>query len=139
MKKSNHKVSLAIEGSADDAWKIISEVSGVEQWLAPITSCRIEGNKRICGTEEGEFEEDILEVNDSSKTLKYAIPKQHLIPIGYVEGTMRVINDGNTQIEWSWEFDVEEIKEAEAKEMLTGVGTMGIQGIEALIKKSAAA
>ena len=139
MIKSNHKVLLAIDGSADDAWKIIGGASGVEQWLAPITSCRTEGNKRICGTEDGEFEENILEVNDVSKTLRYAIPKQHLIPIGYVEGMMKVIENGNTQIEWNWEFDVEESKEAEAKEILTGVGTMGIQGIDALIKKSTAA
>ncbi len=134
MKKSNHRIVKSIDVTPDQAWKIIGAVDGVDQWLAPITACRVEGNQRICNTAEGEFTEDILNVDHENRVLHYAIPKQHMIPVENIVGNMKVISGSNTKVEWSWEFDVEESKEAEAREILATVGNMGISGIEELIK-----
>ncbi|MDA0194518.1 MAG: SRPBCC family protein [Bacteroidetes bacterium] len=138
MKKSNHKVALTINVSPEAAWQVIGSGEGVDQWLAPITACRVEGDKRYCNTADGEFSEDILKIDNANRAFHYAIPKQHMIPVGYITGKMQVsdASEGKAAIEWSWEFDVEENKEAEAKEILTAVGTMGIQGIETLINQS---
>lgn len=139
MKRANHKIAQTINASPESAWGIIGKVEGVDRWLAPITSCRVEGNKRYCGTEEGEFSEDILEVNNEEYVLKYAIPEQHLMPVSNILGQMKVTEDGGkANVEWSWEFDVEDKDEAQAKEMLSGVGSMGIGGIETLINQATA-
>ena len=135
MKNSNHKVALTIQASPEAAWDVIGAVNGVDNWLAPITACRVEGNKRFCSTEEGEFSEDILKVDHENRVLKYSIPAQHMIPVQNIIGEMRVVatDEGKATVEWTWNFEVEENNEAQAKETLTMVGSMGINGIEAYI------
>ncbi len=133
MKKSEQKISEKISATPEAAWKVIGGVSGVDKWLAPmITSCRVEGDKRICGTEGGEFEEDILLVDHENHVFKYAIPKQHMMPVENILGTMRVLpaDDNQSVVEWQWTFDVLEEDENQAKEMFAGIGTQGIKGIE---------
>lgn len=138
MKKSNHKISMTIKANPDAAWSVIGKVSGVEQWLSPITACRVEGDKRYCATEEGEFSEDILQVDHAHKTLRYAIPSQNMLPVENILGEMKVEDEGGAaRISWSWEFDTAIENEAQAKEMLTGIGTMGLTGIETLLTEPA--
>ena len=136
MKKSEQKVSVNINVSPEKAWEIIGAVDGVDKWLAPIETCRIEGDKRYCSTEEGGFEEDILKVDHENRELYYAIPEQNMIPVRNILGMMKVRegDDNNSVVDWQWRFDVEENSEAQAKEMLAGIGQMGIQGIETLIQ-----
>lgn len=135
MKSSNHKISVTINTSAKEAWKIIGAVNGVDQWLAPITACRVEGDKRYCTTEQGEFSEDILKVDHENKTFKYAIPEQNMIPVANIIGQMTVLEtaDDKATIEWTWDYEVEEEKDEDAKSAFTMVGNMGIKGIEELI------
>ena len=59
-----------------------------------------------------------------------------MMPISNINGRMQVRAraENQAEVEWSWEFDVAEDKEAEAKEMLAMVGNMGITGIETLVK-----
>lgn len=134
---SKQKVSIAISSPANEVWDIISALTGVENWLAPmITGSRLEGDKRVCTTEGGEFEEDILEVNHSTKTFRYGIPKQHMIPVEDILGTMHVRNgtDGGSVVDWTWTFQVAEKNEEQAKGMLAHAGDAGINGIDALIQ-----
>lgn len=140
MKNSSFSISQIIDVSADAAWQIIGQVSGVDQWLGPITACRIEGDKRFCSTEEGSFEEDILTVDHTNKVLEYAIPSQHMIPVGYIKGQMQVkpTMDNKAEISWSWEFEVADDNESAAKEAFQMIGDMGISGIESLIREKAA-
>lgn len=135
MKKSHQKVSATIKVSPEAAWNVIGAVSGVDKWLAPIQTCRVEGSKRYCTTEAGEFSEDILKVDHANRQLEYAIPIQNMIPVRNIVGQMKVLKnqEDQTVVEWTWDFDVEETQEQEAKEMLAMVGNLGISGIESLI------
>ena len=137
MIKSEQKVTIEINAAPEAAWEIIGAVTGVDQWLAPmITSCRVEGQKRYCGTEGGEFEEDILKIDHENRTFKYGIPQQHLMPAENIIGTMKVLegHDNNAIIEWHWNFDVAAENELAVKEGLAGAGEMGIRGIEQLLQ-----
>jgi len=138
MKKSNQKVSVTIDVSPEAAWEVIGAVDGVDKWLTPIQACQLEGNKRYCTTEGGEFSEDILQVDHENRVLSYGIPVQHMIPVENILGQMQVRDAANGQatVKWSWDFDVEEAREEEAKEMLAMVGSIGITGIEAMLKGS---
>jgi hypothetical protein len=136
MKKSIQKVTMTIDTTPAAAWNIIGKVEGVDQWLDPIKTCRLEGNKRYCSTDAGEFAEDILKVDHRNRILQYAIPSQQMLPVENIQGQMSVHEShaGKATIEWSWIFDVDEEREAEAKLMLSQIGAMGISGIETLIK-----
>lgn len=135
MKQSHHHLSLNIQVRPEAAWQVIGGADGVDKWFAPVTSCRVVGNKRFCETADGAFSEDILEINNESMTFKYAIPSQNLLPISNILGTMQVSNaeDGNTSVSWSWHFEVEEAAEQQAIEALDMMGNMGIKGIESMI------
>lgn len=138
MKRSNHKIATTINVTPAEAWQVIGAVKGVDKWLAPIEACRVEGNKRYCTTAEGEFSEDILNVDHENYLLEYRIPSQNMLPVEDIQGQMRVSdNNGQATVEWAWEFNVAEADEATAIEMLTMVGNMGISGIESLIKEEA--
>ena len=133
MKMSKKTVSKTISVSPEAAWQIIGAVSGVDKWFAPlIQTCKLEGNKRFCTTEGGLLEEDILEVNHEDRIFRYSIPKQPIIPVENIFGTMKVLEAENNQttIEWTAEFKVQAEKEAEAQQMFEDAYGMGIQGIE---------
>ena len=132
LKRSSQSVSFEVNGSPDEIWDIIGAVGGVDKWFGPIiTSCRLEGNKRICGTADGEFEEDILSVDHANKVFIYGIPQQHLLPIENIEGQMQVglAPNGNALVTWSWTFDVDETVEAQAKEALAGMAPLAQEGL----------
>jgi len=137
MKRTEHQVELSIQANSKAVWEIIGSGKDVDKWLAPITSCRVEGDKRYCGTAEGSFEEDILESNDATMTFRYFIPKQHMLPVENIEGNMQVfpINDDSTNVRWKWTFDIEENNIEAVKEGLSQIGEMGIKGIETMITK----
>lgn len=139
MKTTDHKISKTLDVSAEAAWEVIGAVKGVDQWLGPITSCRVEGNKRYCGTEGGEFEEDILKLDHENRVFQYAIPAQHIVPVKNILGEMKVNPAANEQalVEWSWKFEVEEQDEAQARETFNMMGNMGLEGIENFIKQGA--
>ena len=143
MQKSEQKVRIAVSSSPADVWGVIGRVSGVNEWLAPmITACRVEGSKRYCSTEGGEFEENILKIDHENRVFKYNIPEQHMLPVSNIVGTMSVFDgeDGGAEVTWHWTFDVVSDEEAQqAREMLAHAGEMGINGIDALIKRGAAA
>ena len=132
---------MAVSSSVADVWDVIGAVSGVDQWLNPmIEACRVDGDKRYCTAQGAEFEEDILEVNHTTRTFRYGIPQQHLMPAANILGTMHVrAGDGSSAIvDWGWTFDVEADKEEEVKGMLAQVGEMGVNGIDAYIKNGKA-
>ncbi len=132
MKKSNHSVEVQINANPDTVWEIVGSGKDVDKWLAPITSCKVEGNKRYCATPEGSFEEDILEVDHFNKTFSYLIPKQHMLPVKDVYGKMRVKTKGenSTIVIWTWDYLVEDTDDHKVREALNGLGEMGIKGIE---------
>ncbi len=103
MKKSEQKVSMLINVPADKVWEIIGGVNGVDKWLAPISACRVEGDKRYCTAEGAEFTEDIIRVDHNDRQLVYAIPQQHLVPVSNIVGFMSVSGNGNeatSQVNW---------------------------------------
>lgn len=138
MKKMSHQVELVVNANPKAVWKIIGSGENVDKWLPVITSCRVEGNKRYCGTAEGSFDEDILESNNETMTFRYLIPQQHMMPVENIEGTMQVtpINNESANVRWHWKFDIDENNFEAVTAGLSQLGEMGIKGIEALAQKN---
>ncbi|RNC86923.1 MAG: SRPBCC family protein [Winogradskyella sp.] len=132
MKKSNHRVEVKIDANPDIVWDIVGSGTDVDKWLPVITSCKVEGNKRYCATADGNFEEDILEVDQVNKIFSYFIPRQHLLPIKDIHGIMQVktVDADTTIVSWSWTYLVEDTDDLKVREALNGLGEMGIKGIE---------
>lgn len=137
MKRLSHQVELFVKANPLTLWQIIGSGKDVDKWLAPIKSCRVEGNKRYCTMEDGTLEEEILESNSETMTFRYLIPQQHILPVENIEGTMQVkpVDDMSAHIRWQWNFDVETSNFESVQEGLNHFGEMGIRGIEALANK----
>ncbi len=103
------KTSHTLNSTPEKVWETIRKGSGVHDWLSIITSCQLEGNKRICATEQGHLKETILKIDDDNKIFKYAIDEQPLLPIHNVVATMQVHSKNNsTELTWDIHFDIED-------------------------------
>lgn len=121
----------------EQAWEVIGSVGGVDKWFGSmITSCKIEGKKRICETTDGMMlNEDILEVNHTDKIFCFAIPEQGILPVTNIVETMQVRtgDNGKALVEWSATFDATKENGAMAKEAFQNLWTMGLNEMEAYI------
>ena len=130
--KKTIETTHSLNANSEKVWKTISKASGVNEWLPIITSCSLEGNKRICTTEQGDLKETILKIDNDNKVFKYAIDEQPLLPIQNVVGTMQVIsNENSTELIWNMDFDIEDENQLPmVKQAVEGLYQTGANGLE---------
>ncbi len=137
MQKSKAKISMVLNISAEEAWKVISSVDGVDKWFpSVIKSCRYENGKRYCETNDGiPLVENILEVNHEKKVFKFSIPEQTMLPVSEIEETMQVrVNEkGETIVDWSGTWSVGKENEQSMIETFSNLWTMGLKEMETFI------
>ena len=81
-----------IECDADTVWAFVGAPERLHEWF-PITSCRVEGNKRWIDLAAGiTFEEDIVTLDHDLRRFQYKIVNNPLITFHL--GTVDVIPDG---------------------------------------------
>ena len=108
MKKTFETTHL-LNAPANRVWENIRKATGVNTWLPVITACRLDGNKRICTTEQGDMEETILKIDNVQRLFQYSIDKQSLLPIKDVIGTMKVSDKaGKTELTWNLDFSIQD-------------------------------
>lgn len=140
MIRTEQQVTLTIDSSPEDAWKIIGSGKDVNKWFPEmVKTCELKGNTRICGTEQGNIIEEILKIDNENKEFKYAFIEQSMIPnVHDLVGYMKVLTDdkGKAVVNWKWTFNAEDTESAnQAKEAFKGAGNMGIMGIESYVKR----
>lgn len=130
--KKTIETSHTLKAKPEKVWETIRKTSGVNEWLPIVTACSLEGNKRVCTTEQGELKETILKIDHENRIFKYAIDKQPLLPVQNVIGTMKVVtkNEG-TQLIWNMDFDIEDENQLPmVKEAVEGLYSSGANGLE---------
>ena len=137
MSKSEAKVSIALQVSAEEVWKVISSVDGVDKWFpSVIKSCRFENGKRYCETIDGiPLVENILEINHEKHVFKFSIPQQSMLPVTDIVETMEVKQDanGNAIVDWSGTWMVTSDQEQTMIETFSNLWTMGLKEMEHFI------
>ena len=133
--KKQIKTVNEIAAPTNQIWEHLRTGKGVNLWLPIITSCRVEGNKRFCTTEDSQLEETILESDDLNKVFKYSIEKQDLFPVTNIVGRMQLVpvNETTSKLHWDVEFNIEdETHFPQIKEGIEQVYAMGAKGLEEL-------
>lgn len=139
MKSASVKVVRRIKAPAESVWKTISAIGGVEQWLSIIKTCKFEGSgagaTRVCTMADGStLNERIEKVDHQNRIFQYSIPEPPM-PVKNLIGTMKVNEtgkNGESEIEWSATFGVDESQEKEMSGLLEGIYREGINGLEKL-------
>lgn len=129
-----------IDAPIEKVWAHIRTGEGVNTWLPIITTCRVEGNKRYCTTENGSLDETILKSDDQAKVFQYAIEKQDVFPVSDIKGTMRLeqISANETTLLWDVEFDIQdEAIFPEIKQGIEGIYAAGAAGLGQLANAQA--
>ncbi|AUP79876.1 SRPBCC family protein [Flavivirga eckloniae] len=140
MKTIKEKISKELDASPDKVWEVISAVGGVDKWFGSmIKSCKVENGKRFCQTADGiDLVEDILEVNHETKTFRFAIPKQDMLPVEDIVEIMvvRDADNGRATVDWSGSFKATEENGKIAKEAFKNLWTMGLEEMENYIQQN---
>jgi hypothetical protein len=125
-----------LDASLDKVWANISKATGVNEWLPVITACRLDGNKRVCTTAQGDMDETILKIDNEQKLFQYSIDKQPLLPIENIIGTMIVSeSEGKTELRWNIEFNIQdEALLPMVTQAINGLYQAGANGLETLSK-----
>lgn len=130
--KKTIETSHTLKANPEKVWEKISKASGVNEWLPIITACSLEGNKRVCTTEQGELKETILKIDNENKIFVYAIDEQPLLPVQNVIGTMKVVfKTEGTQLIWNMDFEIEDENQfSMVKQAVEGLYSAGANGLE---------
>lgn len=120
----------------DKVWANISKATGVNEWLPVIIACKLDGDKRICSTQQGDMNETILKIDSENKLFQYAIDSQPLLPIENIIGTMQVFEmEGKTQLHWDLNFTIKEEEMLPmVKQAVEGMYAAGANGLENISK-----
>ena len=140
MRTVHEKITKEINVTPEEAWKVIGAVKGVDKWFSSIIkTCSVKDGKRFCETHDGiELEEDILELNHETRTFRFAIPQQDMLPVENIVEQMVVTEgeNGNALIEWSGSFDATDENVSIASDALKGLWNMGLVELEKYINEN---
>lgn len=140
MKKASEKISHSMAVAPELVWEIIGSVGGVDKWFGSmIKTCHVDGDKRFCETTNGvQLEEHILEVNHDTRTFRFGIPHQELLPVENIVETMQVKpgDNGNALVEWSASFEGSDQSIALARKAFRQLWHQGLSEMEAYIGTS---
>jgi uncharacterized protein YndB with AHSA1/START domain len=130
-------INSVIKASPDKVWEMISAIGGLDQWFPIIESCNVEGEgegvgaTRICVLGNGAtLYERVEEIDHEAKRFCYTITESPM-PISNYLGTVKLDStaDGNTELTWSAEFDVDEEHREEMSAMMNGALAEGVKGL----------
>lgn len=127
----------SISAPAAAVWEHLRTGQGVDKWFAPITACRVEGNRRYCEAGEASLEETILGSDDGTMTFRYRIDEQNMMPVTGIVGSMRLEATGpeSCNLHWDVNFVPNEGVPVDAlTEQIKGMYAIGAQGLEAAAK-----
>jgi len=132
--KKTISTTHTINAPSNKVWANISKATGVNEWLPVITSCHLDGDKRVCLTDQGEMNETILKIDHENLEFQYSIDRQPLLPIENVVGTMKVNEYGEqTQLQWDLEFTIKDESLFEmVKQAVEGMYAAGAAGLETI-------
>ena len=144
LNKTNMKqvrISKSVDASAEKVWSILRTGTNLDKWIPFISACKLEGKgvgaKRVCTTADGKvLKETILLVDESSRTFKYRIDEQDVLPTKNYVGTVTVKESkGKTEVMWVADFEMTiEAAWPEVEKGLTNLLTGAISGLETAAK-----
>lgn len=120
--------TIRVAVTPERAWAIVGDLDGVHRWIPGVTSCRMEGAKRICN--EGQILEEISEYSAASRSYRYKHLKVPL-PVKSSAGAF-VVKPDNSGAVIVWEAEIEPLDRSTEPEFIQMVDGLYKQVCEAL-------
>jgi ribosome-associated toxin RatA of RatAB toxin-antitoxin module len=133
------EVIKTINNSAENVWGIISQFTGIENYVPAIENSvgkgEGEGMERTCTMGNGaSFDETLLKLDHQNMDLKYNVHDPSPFPFSKYTSEMKVtpIDNNNCKVDWNATYQVDSGTAEEANNMLSGLFLAGIEGLEKL-------
>jgi hypothetical protein len=134
-------ITQQVDASAEKVWNILRTGTNLDKWIPFISACKLEGKgvgaKRVCTTTDGKvLKETILHLDDASRTFKYGIDEQDVLPTKNYVGTISVKESmGKTEVMWVADFEMTtDAAWQEVEKGLTSLLSGAISGLETAAK-----
>jgi len=135
---ANISMRTTIHASADAVWQTIRDFNAAPRYIAAIANSVMQGSGvgavRTLTLQDGaQVVERLESLDHQARTLSYSIASAPL-PLAHYVSTMRVqdLGGGRCELRWSPTFEPQGVTEAEAKQLVEGIYTMGFDGLKRL-------
>ena len=135
-------IRMTIQAAAADAWDVITDLSGVENYLPAISSSQVyfqDTNilRRITLMDGLQYEEWIDSIDHDNLVMTYTMADPSPFQYSSLKGIIKVtpVSDSSCNICWECTYEVEEELADEIFTLLTLIINYGIKGIERRCKR----
>lgn len=136
---TEHLKKATINSSAEDVWMAISDFNGFGKFIPAIENSTMKGSgtgaiRTITLGDGGKIIETLIGFNEPERSLSYEINESPLPIEGYVS-VMKVkeISSDKCELFWSSVFEPKDVSDVEAKEIIEGFYSMGIEGLKKMV------
>lgn len=125
-----------IDAVAEDVWRIAGDPARIADWLPPLESSRVEGERRFCtlADDGGLIEERILEHSDEQRRYRYEILEGPMPVSSYVSTFEVADRDGRAHVSWTADFVAED--PGAEQELVQTFDQIYASGLEALRQRA---
>jgi Polyketide cyclase / dehydrase and lipid transport len=130
---------IAVNASADQAWAAIGQFCDIQSWLPDIATCEIgtrgDATIRTLTTKRGEkIIEQQQSRDDKGRSYTYTI-LEGPPPVANYRSTISVQGAGTAvEIAWTGSFDPKGATEDEAKKVIGGIYSAGLDGLKSKLE-----
>ena len=135
---SNASMTATINAPADAVWRNISDFNGAGKYIDLITNSTMEGSgvgavRTLTLQDGGRIVERLESLDESARVLRYSIVDSPL-PIDEYVSTIEVRDLGGNRCELAWSsvFQPKGASEAEGRQIIEGIYSVGIDGLKKL-------
>lgn len=100
--KSDEPASVDIDASPDEVWELVGTFGGLDNWMAGVDGCSVDGDVRTVETMGMTIQEKLVSRDADARTLTYAIVGEGA-PVESHEATITVMEkpDGASHVTWA--------------------------------------
>ena len=131
-------MSIKINTSAEKLWALVSDFNGLSKFVAAVTKSTIEGSgvgalRTLTLPDGSQVVEKLESLDEQAKSLSYSMVSGPMPVENYIS-FMKVleISENQSELEWSSNFGPKGVPEAEAKDAIEGVYSLGFEGLKNL-------
>lgn len=127
--------SASFARPAKELWRWVGDFGGLAKWHPAVARCELRGDgTRLLTLADGaELVERLERCDEPARTLEYSIVSGPL-PVRRYRSRITVTgNDDGCTVEWSSQFDADGADDAQAREIVRGVYTAGLDQLRRLL------
>ena len=121
---------IDISAPTSDVWALVGQFGGLDEWMAGVDACVVDGDLRTVSTMGMEITERLVGRDEAARTITYSIEGEGA-PVQSHQATISVLEaDGGSEVTW----DVT-VEPAEAEGMFRDIYQGALDSLKTAVEK----